>query len=97
MTQTISAAGRPLFFPPSLATDEAGVILPRPLDELAPFVGDVAPNQLLPFVRSLINGTSKRRRQERWAAVNRQRLLIARLCIDRMLAEGTYTLAAGDS
>lgn len=91
MSQTLDLAGRPLFFPSSLATDDAGVILPRPLDELAPFVGAVAPNQLLPFIRRLINGTAKRRRQERWSAVNRQRLLLARLCIDRMLDEGSYT------
>lgn len=93
MSQTLNGAGRPLFFPSSLATDEDGVILPRPLDELKPFVGEVASNQLLPFIRRLINGTAKRRRQERWSAVNRQRLLLARLCIDRMLEEGSYTLA----
>jgi len=88
MTQTLDTAGRPLFFPPSLETDGAGVILPRPLEELVPLVDAIAANQLLPFVRRLINGTSKRKRQPRWSAVNRQRLLLARLCIDRALHEG---------
>lgn len=87
MSQTLDAAGRPLFFPPSLDTDAAGVIVPRPLPELAAFAAQIAPEQLLPFVRRLINGTSKRKRQARWAAVNRQRLEIARMCLDRALAE----------
>ena len=88
MTQTLDNAGRPLFFPPSLDTDDGGVIVPRPLDELAAFAAQIAPEQLLPFLRRLINGTSKRKRQPRWAAVNRQRMQIARLCIDRALEEG---------
>ena len=88
MTQTLNEAGRPLFFPASMDTDDAGVILPRPIEELEPFVAHVAAAQLIPFMRRLINGVGHRRRQERWSAVNRQRLLVARLCIDRMLAEG---------
>lgn len=89
MTQTLSRELRPLFFPNSLATDANGVIVPRPADELAAFADQIAPAQLLPFVRSLINGTSKRKKEARWQAVNRQRLEVAKLCIDRALAELT--------
>jgi len=87
MSQTLNVAGKPLFFPPSLAADDAGVIIPRPHTELADFANQVAPAQLLPFIRRLINGTSKRNKEARWQAVNRQRLEIAKLCIDRALAE----------
>lgn len=87
MTQTLDTTGRPLFFPLSLDTDLAGVILPWPLVELEPFVAQVAPEQLFPFMRRLVNGTSKRKREVRWSAVNRQRLLLLRLCVDRALTE----------
>ena len=88
MTQTLDSAGQPLFFPPSLETDEAGVILPRPEAELTLLVEQVAPHELLPLLRKLINGTSKRKRQKRWSAVNLQRMELARLCIERVIAEG---------
>lgn len=45
MTQTMDTAGRPLFFPASMDTDEAGVILTRPIEELAPLVATIAPNR----------------------------------------------------
>lgn len=92
MSSTITSDGGPLHFPPSLATDERGVILPRPMSEVAAFAAQVAPEQLLPFLRTLINGTSKRKRQPRWEAVNRQRMEIARLCIERVLADRLYSL-----
>jgi hypothetical protein len=88
MSQTLDIAGQPLFFPPSLATDDAGVIVPRPLEELSAFAAQIAPDQLLPFLRRLINGTSKRKRQPRWAAVNRQPMQLAKICIERALREG---------
>lgn len=62
-------------------------IIPRPHTALADFANQVAPAQLLPFIRRLINGTSKRGKEARWRAVNRQRLEIAKLCIDRGLTE----------
>lgn len=88
MTQTLNTAGEPLFFPPSMTLNEAGEIEPRPMPELVALTAEIAPDQLLLFVRRLINGTKKRRRQEKWAAVNRQRLELARLCIERVLLEG---------
>ena len=87
MSPTFDREHRPLFFLRSLQTDEASVIMARPSDELVAFAEQVAPAQLLPFVRRLINVTRKRRRQVRWSAVNRQRMELARLCIDRVLAE----------
>lgn len=97
MTQTLDVAGRPLFFPPSLDPDASGVILPRPFAELEPFVAQVAPEQLFPFMRKLVNGLSKRKREARWSAVNRQRLLLLRLCIDRvLLASSTDLCRAGE-
>lgn len=87
MSLTFDREHRPLFFPPSLQTDEAGVIMARPSDELVAFAEQVAPEQLLPFVRRLINVTRKRRRQVRWSVVNRQRMELARLCIDRVISE----------
>lgn len=95
MTQTLNAVGRPLFFPPSLATDDAGVILPRPMDELASFVDQVASDQLFPVMRRLVNSTAKRKREVRWSAVNQQRLELLRLCIDRALADRLYCLPSG--
>lgn len=92
MSQTLDAAGRPLFFPPSMATDDAGVILARPQAELEAFARQIAPERLLPFLRTLINGTGKRKRQPRWEAVNRQRMEIARLCIERVIADQLYSL-----
>lgn len=89
MTQTIDRCGRPLFFPASMETDARGVILPRPIDDLAGLVDSIAPQELLPFIRKLINGTSRRRKQECWSAVNRQRLELARLCIERAMVDGT--------
>lgn len=94
MTQTLNTAGEPLFFPHTLVMDDAGVIRPRPLSELAAITADVAPDQLLPFVRRLINGTNKRKRQAKWSAVNRQRLELARLCLERALNEGVIATAA---
>jgi len=92
MTQTLDTACRPLFFPTSMETDDAGVILARPIAELAPLVETIAPAQLLPFVRRLINGTAKRKRQPRWAAVNKMRLELARLCLERALRDGLGSL-----
>lgn len=89
MTQTIDRTGRPLFFPPSMDMDDAGMIIPRPFEELAMFAANVAPHELFPFIRRLINGTSRRRNHAKWAAVNEQRLLLARLCIERAMTDGT--------
>lgn len=92
MAQTLDRSGAPLFFPQSMDMDERGVVIPRPMGELTMLVDQIAPHDLLPFVRRLINGTSRRRQQEKWSAVNRQRLELARLCIERAMNDGTIPL-----
>lgn len=87
MSQTIDAAGCPLFFPSSMDLDAQGRVMPRPLSELQPFAEAIAPHELLPFVRRIINTASRRKREPKWAAVNRQRLELAKLCLDRAIAE----------
>lgn len=87
MSKTLDSAGRPLFLPPPPET-ETGLIPPRTAEELAHVAHQVAPQQLLPFLRRLINATSKRKRRERRSAINLQRMELARLCIDRVIAEG---------
>lgn len=89
MSQTMDAMGRPLFFPASMDLDDEGAVIPRPMAELKPFAEAIAPHEILPFVRRLINTASRRKRQPKWAAVNRQRLELARLCI-----EGPYLSAS---
>lgn len=86
MSQTIDSAGRPLFFPASMDLDADGHVMPRPLEELASFAEAIAPHEILPFVRRLINTASRRKREPKWEAVNRQRLELAKICIDRALS-----------
>ena len=44
------------------------------------------PAELLPFVARLVRGCHRRRRQDRYRKINRARLELARLCIDRAMA-----------
>lgn len=90
MTQTLDHSGRPLLFPPWLDADEAGVIRAVPDSHLPALVAQVAPQELFPFMRRLVNGASKRRREARWSAVNRQRLQLLRLCLERLLSEREF-------
>lgn len=87
MTQTLDHARKPIFFPPAMPLDPAGVIEAPPFTALATIAAAVHPDELLLFTRRLIDSTKYRRRQRRWAAVNQRRLELARLCIDRILAE----------
>jgi hypothetical protein len=91
MSQTLDRSGRPIFFPPWLETDERGVIRAIPDNQLPALADRVAPDQLFPLIRRLINSTSHRRREARWADVNRQRLALARLCLDRAINESLCT------
>ena len=45
------------------------------------------PSSIPLFTKHLLGGVLKRRRAERYAKVNRARLILARACIERMLAE----------
>ncbi|WP_267395569.1 MULTISPECIES: hypothetical protein [unclassified Sphingomonas] len=96
MTSTRSMEGKGLHFPPSLATDADGVILPAPAGVLPTIAAAVEPSELLYFAQRLIRGARRRRRQPRWSAVNAQRMELAQLCLARALIEpiGRDPLAA---
>lgn len=96
MTQTMSAAGRPLYFPASLGPDPQGVIPAPPPEELAHIAQAVAPDGLMLFTKRLVDGARKRRFSHRWCEVNRSRLHLAQLCIERALAEQFSCTEADD-
>lgn len=68
-------------------TDSHSVILAPAEDDLAALVPLIPAAELLLFTGRLVTGARKRRRQARYAEVNAARLKLARLCIDRALAE----------
>ncbi len=74
MTQTMSAAGKPLFFPSSYATGDDGAIVPPQPDEIVRIVDEIAPAEILLFTKRLIATTKKRQRGNRYQHVNRARL-----------------------
>lgn len=88
MTQTMSVAGRPLFFPASYATGDDGAIVPPQPEELTRIVDEIAPHEILLFTKRLIATAKKRKRGIRYQHVNRARLALARLCIERVEREG---------
>ena len=89
MTTTSTRDRRPMHFPPpGFIVDSTGVIAAPSPDALAAFADAVAPKALPEFVGGLVKAARRRRYQPRWSALNRARLELARLCLDRMLAEG---------
>ena len=90
MTATVLIDGSVARIPRSpLVISDAGVIEAPSRDELVSLVPMIRSNDLLPFVKRLLGGCKKRRLNGRWHAVNQSRLELARLCIDRALAEQT--------
>lgn len=87
MTSTRSMEGKGLHFPPSLATDDRGVIVVPPVEALPSIAAAVEPSDLLYFAQRLVRGVRRRRHQVRWSAVNEQRLELARLCIARAISD----------
>jgi hypothetical protein len=87
MTQTLSHHGRSIYFPTSLATGADGVIVPMPPERLADLASQVAPDGALLFAKRLIGAARKYHREPRYAAINRQRVQLARLCLDRALGD----------
>jgi hypothetical protein len=87
VSQAISIAGTPLYFPVSLATGDDGVIVPMPPERLADLASQVAPDGGLLFAKRLISAARKYHREPRYAAINRQRVQLARLCLDRALGD----------
>lgn len=87
MSQTLDHHGKPLYFPTSLATGADGVIVPMPPEGLADLASRVAPDGALLFAKRLIGAARKYHREPRYAAINRQRVQLARLCLDRALGD----------
>jgi hypothetical protein len=87
VTQTISTAGTPLYFPASLATGVDGLIVPMPPEGLMDLASRVAPDGALLFAKRLIGAARKYHREARYTAINRQRVQLARLCLDRALGD----------
>lgn len=88
MTTTRTADGHPLHFPPSLQpVDEQGRIAPPAPETLPALAQSVAPGELLLFAKRLVSSARKKRRHPRWEAVNASKLALARICLDRALAE----------
>ena len=88
MTTTTLLDGRVLHLPGAPFILDATSLIMAPADaDLVALVPLIRPDELLLFTKRLVDGAHKRRRQDRYAAVNRARLHLARLCIDRALVE----------
>lgn len=89
MTSTRLTDGRVLHIPaPRDFVDAVGVVLTIPDEELPGLAALVREEELLLFTRRLVDGVRRRRFSGRYRDVNRSRLLLARLCIDRALDGG---------
>lgn len=88
MTTTVLTNGRVLHLPGApFIVDSVSTIVALPDAELAAIVPLIRADELLLFTKRLVDGTRKRRFDERWRLVNRSRLELARLCIERALSE----------
>ena len=88
MTTTTLTDGRVLHLPGMPFIVDAVSVIIAPADEdLAALAPLVRLDELAPFTTRLLRGVQKRRHQERYHKVNRARLELARLCIDRMLSD----------
>jgi hypothetical protein len=89
MTTTRARQGKPLHFPPPGFILDSTNAITAPTDaELRAFADAVASKALPLFVCGLMRSARRRRYQPRWAAMNRARIELARLCLDRMMVEG---------
>ena len=85
MTTTMTMSGKPLHFPAAIQIDADGAIEAPPREELARIAEIVEPAGLLVFTTRLIRNVRKRRHQPRHCKLNRSRLELVRLCIERAL------------
>ncbi len=89
MTTARTSGGGSLHFPPfGIIKDSVSVIEPPPAMDLRGMAGAILPSELLVFSRRLVQAAKRRERNPRWQKVNRARLELARLCLDRALSEG---------
>lgn len=88
--------GRVLHIPGAPFIIDSTSIIIAPADgDLAAYVPLINEDQLLLFTKRLVDGARKRRFAERYRDVNRARLVLARMCIDRVLA-GLSEVAADE-
>lgn len=87
MTYVRVSGGGGLHFPPfNTISDSVSVIEPPAPEALPGIAAAVHPSELLVFSRKLVQAANKRRHNMRWEKVNRSRLELARLCLDRALS-----------
>jgi hypothetical protein len=90
MTCARSVTGAVVRFPPSLKPDASGVIRPPSSRALGGIAAAISPEELLRFASSLVRSARRSRDRPKWAAVNRQRQELARICVDRIVAENLF-------
>ncbi len=86
MTATNLTDGRVFHLPAMPFAIDADAIVAPDDAELADYVPLIPAENLLPLARRLMNAARKRQQQPRWRDVNRARLALARMCLDRALA-----------
>ena len=92
MTSTTLTDGRVLHIPGTpFITDALSVIIAPADDEIAALARLVRTDDLAPFTSRLLRAVKKRRFHDRYRDVNRARLELARLCIDRLLSVDAET------
>lgn len=88
MSSVVLTDGRVLHLPGApFVTDATSTIAAPAHAELAALVPLIPADDLLLFTRRLVDGARKRRRDARWREVNRARLFLARLCMERALSD----------
>ncbi|KAA0970449.1 hypothetical protein FPY71_08015 [Aureimonas fodinaquatilis] len=87
MTCVVLVDGRVFHLPGApYVTDSTSEIIAPPDAELTALVPLIPDADLLLLIRRLVMGVHRRRFDSRWKVVNRSRLKLARLCIDRALS-----------
>ena len=88
MSSTSLKDGRVLHMPGApFIVDATSVIIAPATEDLAALVPLIRDDQLLLFAKRLVDGARKRRISSRHRDLNRAKLELARLCIERALAE----------
>lgn len=86
MTYAHISGGGVVHFPPFGSLKDSVSTIEPPAPVLLPAIAAlIRPAELMSFSRRLLNAASKRRRNPRWEKVNRSRIVLAQLCLDRAL------------
>ena len=95
MTTTLSAERRPIHFPGPLVLGPDGILAAPPRHRLEEIATAVDHDALLIFASRLVKGASRRRFKPARVELNRCYLELARLCIDRALADCRTVIEGG--